>query len=137
MQGCYCRCGAGGSFGINTSLTFQLVEVPAGVTYYRYDWRGAEAAIGVLSSFNNLIAKAPAALNAVAMAQATPVGPGGPREAIDVMSRGQYIGSKAELLDLIAPLPPSGCPSPPWVGRPSSKPRKATRSACSRPTRTC
>jgi Berberine and berberine like len=58
----------------------------------------------VLSSFDELIQTAPPALNAVAMAQATPVGDLGPREAVDVMTRGQYIGPLDELRDLVAPL---------------------------------
>ena len=32
------------------------------------------------------------------------MGPGGPREAIDTFSRGQYIGPIDELRDLVAPL---------------------------------
>lgn len=100
-----CRGGAGGSFGLNTSFTFQLVEVPASdVAWYRFTWRGADAAEAVLSAFDTMMQDAPAGLNAVAMAQAAPVGTDGPREAIDVMSRGQYIGSTAELADLVAPL---------------------------------
>ncbi len=100
-----CRGGAGGNFGINTTFTFNLVEAPQqNISWYRFDWRGADAAAGVLSAFQQILVKAPAALNAVAMAQAAEVGSGGPREAIDVMSRGQYIGPIAELKDLIAPL---------------------------------
>ena len=99
-----CRGGAGGNFGINTAFTFSLVEKPEQVTWYRYDWRGADAATAVLDTFNNLIAKAPAALNAVAAATAVPVGAGGPREAIEVFSRGQYIGPPEELHDLVQPL---------------------------------
>ena len=47
---------------------------------------------------------APAALNAVATAQASPVGAGGPREAIDVFSRGQFIGPLSDLRSLVQPL---------------------------------
>jgi FAD/FMN-containing dehydrogenase len=99
-----CRGGAGGNFGINTGFTFSLVEKPKQVTWYRYDWKGADAATAVLDAFNTLIAKAPAALNAVAAATAVPVGAGGPREAIEVFSRGQYIGPPDELRDLVQPL---------------------------------
>src|SRR5204862_6403294 len=53
---------------------------------------------------NTLIATAPPAFNAVAMAQASEVGKGGPREAIAVFSRGQYIGPLDELRDLGSPL---------------------------------
>lgn len=100
-----CRGGAGGSFGINTSFTFDLVEVPVeNVGYYRFEWRGADAAAAVLAAFDQLLPKAPAAFNAVAMAEASEVGKGGPREAIDVMSRGHYLGPVDELRDLVAPL---------------------------------
>jgi FAD/FMN-containing dehydrogenase len=100
-----CRGGAGGSFGINTSFTFDLVEAPTGeIGWYRFEWRGADAAAAVLAAFDALIQTAPPALNAVAMAEAAEVGDGGPREAIDVMSRGQYVGPLDELRDLVAPL---------------------------------
>ncbi|MBV9579975.1 MAG: FAD-binding oxidoreductase [Chloroflexi bacterium] len=100
-----CRGGAGGSFGINTSFTYELVPVPMqNISYYRFDYRGADAAAAVLNTFHTILQSAPAALNAVAMAQASPVGAGGPREAIDVMSRGQYVGPVDELRDLVSPL---------------------------------
>jgi FAD/FMN-containing dehydrogenase len=100
-----CRGGAGGSFGLNTQFVFDLAEVPRqNVTFYRFDWRGADAAMAVFSSFDEILAGAPAALNAVAEAQAEPVGPKGPREAISVFSRGQYIGPSGELFDLVQPL---------------------------------
>jgi hypothetical protein len=38
------------------------------------------------------------------MSVASPVGPGGLREAIDTFSRGQYIGPLSELQELVAPL---------------------------------
>jgi FAD/FMN-containing dehydrogenase len=100
-----CRGGAGGSFGINTSFTFQLLPVPrAPVTYFRFDYRGADAAAAVLTTFHEVLTRAPAAFNAVAMGQATPVGAAGPREAIDVFTRGQYFGPADELRDIVAPL---------------------------------
>jgi FAD/FMN-containing dehydrogenase len=100
-----CCGGAGGNFGINTSFTFKLVEAPqANVGWYLFRWRGADAAEDVFTAFHKILANAPAALNAVAMAQATPIAGGGPRAAIDVMSRGQYIGPLDELRDLVQPL---------------------------------
>jgi hypothetical protein len=60
--------------------------------------------MAVLTAFDKMMQSAPAALNAVAMAQASEVGPDGPREAIDVMSRGQYIGPFDELQELLRPL---------------------------------
>jgi len=100
-----CRGGAGGNFGINTEFTFRLSKVPnQDVAFYRFDWRGADAGTAVLRTFDHILATAPAALNAVAMAQASPIGSGGPREAIDVFSRGQYIGPLSELQALVQPL---------------------------------
>lgn len=100
-----CRGGAGVNFGLNTSFTYDLVELPQSkIAFYRYEWRGADAAAAVLSAFDDLLRTAPEALNAVAMAQASPVGAGGPREAIDVMTRGHDIGPIGELRDLLAPL---------------------------------
>jgi FAD/FMN-containing dehydrogenase len=100
-----CRGGAGGSFGINTSFTFDLATVPpTDVVYYRIDWKGADAAAAVLAAFHGILQNAPPALNAVAMAQATPVGGDGPRGAITVFSRGQYVGPIDELRSLIGPL---------------------------------
>ena len=84
---------------------FSLVEVPqATVAWYRFEWQGADAAAAVLSAFDTMMQTAPPALNAVAMAQATPIGDDGPRAAIQVMSRGQYIGPLDELGDLDRPL---------------------------------
>jgi hypothetical protein len=74
------------------------------VAFYRFDWRGGDAAAVVLGAFDKLLRTAPAALNAVEMAQAYPVGAGGPREAMDVFSRGQYIGPLSDLRTLVQPL---------------------------------
>jgi FAD/FMN-containing dehydrogenase len=63
-----------------------------------------------------MTAKAPPALNAVAMAQATEVGSGGPRDAIDVFSRGQYVGPLDELRDLVRPLLAAATPTQQTIG---------------------
>ena len=99
-----CRGATGGTFGVHTSFTFQLVEAPQEVAYFRYDYRGADAAAVIFAESQKLNATAPAALNANMMARAAPVGAGGPREAIDVLIRGQYIGPIDELQDLLAPM---------------------------------
>lgn len=107
-----CRGGTGGTFGMNTSFTFDLVEVPqTDIGYYRFEWRGADDAAATLSAFDAIIQTAPPALNAVAMAEATEVGAGGPREAINVMSRGQYIGPVEELRELVQPLLDAATPT--------------------------
>jgi hypothetical protein len=74
------------------------------ITFYRFDWRGADEATAVLSTFDDVLTKAPAALNAVAQAQAVPIGRQGRREAITAFSRGQYIGPSGDLYDLVRPL---------------------------------
>ncbi|MGB0114503.1 MAG: FAD-binding oxidoreductase [Ilumatobacteraceae bacterium] len=100
-----CRGGAGGNFGVNTEFTFALTDAPRDdISFYRFEWTGAENAAEVLATFDRLLTDAPAALNAVAMAEATPVDGGDPADAISVMSRGQYIGPLDELSDLVAPL---------------------------------
>lgn len=100
-----CRGGGGGTFGINTSFTFNLVEVPDHeVSWYRFDWEGADDAAEALAAFDRIIQTAPAALNAVAMAEPTEIGSGGPRAAVHTMSRGQYIGPVGELRELVQPL---------------------------------
>jgi FAD/FMN-containing dehydrogenase len=98
------RGGAGGSFGINTSFTFNMVDVPQHpVSFYRFEWMGEEAAAEVISTFHQVLASAPAALNAVVMAEATDRETD-PRAAIHTMTRGQYIGPVDELRELIEPL---------------------------------
>ena len=103
-----CCGGAGGNFAINTSLTFELARIPTiptpNVSFYRFDYRGADAAAAVLSKFDEILEGAPPELNAVAMSQAVEVGPGGPREAIATFSRGQYLGPMSELTELVSPL---------------------------------
>ncbi len=100
-----CQGGGGGNFGINTSMGFQLARIPTpNSVYFRLDWRGADAAVAMLTAVDRILLTAPPALNLSSSAIATPVGGGGPREAIDVMCRGHYLGSVADLTDLLAPL---------------------------------
>ncbi len=58
----------------------------------------------VLGTFDRLLQNAPAKFDAVAMAQAVTVGAAGPREAISVFSRGQYIGPQSQLEAFVEPL---------------------------------
>ncbi len=99
-----CRGGTGGNFGLNTSFQFELVRAPETVVYFRYDYRGADAATAMVAAVDALAQTAPAGLNMSSSAQATPVGAGGPREAIDAFVRGQYVGTVDEAQDLLAPF---------------------------------
>ena len=74
------------------------------VSYYLAWWRGADAAVSTFVEFDKILRKAPAAFNAVLLAQAAPVGKPGPREAMWVWTRGQYVGPLDELRDLIRPM---------------------------------
>ncbi len=99
-----CRGGAGGSFGINTEFTYTLVEAPQqDVSFYRYEWMGADAATEAMQVFHQVLASAPPALNAVVMTEATESDPD-PRKALHTMTRGAYIGPVEELAELVAPL---------------------------------
>ncbi len=107
-----CRGGAGGSFGINSSFSFRLAKIPRKkVAFYRFNWRGADAASAVLAAFDRMLERAPSELNAIAFAQAEPIGAGGPRKAISVYSRGQYLGPLHELRELVAPLLAAATPT--------------------------
>jgi FAD/FMN-containing dehydrogenase len=101
-----CRGGAGGSYGINTQFTFHLAPIPVTeVGFYRFDWRGADAAAAAFAAFDRVLAHAPAALNAVAQAQAVEPKTGeNKRDAVTVFSRGQYLGPLSELRDLVQPM---------------------------------
>lgn len=95
---------AGGSLGINTKFTFSLVEVPASVVYFQFEFLGSTAAFEVLKRFDTLLQTAPAGLNAVCMAEAVPKDERSPNAAIRSMVRGQYVGTESEARDLLAPI---------------------------------
>jgi FAD/FMN-containing dehydrogenase len=108
-----CRGGAGGSFGINTSFTFQLVEVPRGdVTFFRITYEGKNAANYILHTFDQVQATAPPAFNADAHAQGIAASPNGAAR-LTVDFHGQYIGPSSDLHEIISPLLK--------VGKPTSK----------------
>jgi FAD/FMN-containing dehydrogenase len=107
-----CRGGGGGTFGINTSFTFNVVEVPThDVGWYRFDWYGADDATAAFAAFDRIIQAAPPELNAVAMVEPTELGSDGPRAAVHAMSRGQYVGPVEELRELIQPLLDAATPT--------------------------
>jgi hypothetical protein len=99
-----CRGGAGGSFGINTSFTFKLKEVPSGsIIYFETPsrLRGANLAVKLFVEFNKLMENPESRLNAVARAQAVEPSGGGDLADIDYWSRGQFIGPEDDLRDLL------------------------------------
>ncbi|MGV1037005.1 MAG: FAD-binding protein [Candidatus Nanopelagicales bacterium] len=99
-----CKGAAGGSLGINTQFTFSLVEVPAAVVYYQFDFLGSDAAFEVFKRFDALMQAAPAGLNAVCMAEAVPKDERAQNAAIRAMVRGQHVGTEGEARDLLAPI---------------------------------
>ena len=100
------RGGTGGTFGVCTEFEFELVPVPQDdVIFYRFDWRGADAATAMFAAVDALQQSAPPEFIASGMAQATPIEAGSSaRDAMDVMLRGQFLGSRADFDDLIAPV---------------------------------
>ncbi|MFN8660847.1 MAG: FAD-binding oxidoreductase [Thermomicrobiales bacterium] len=99
------RGGAGGSFGVNTSFTFELVDVPpAPVTSFSVVWRGADAANLVISAFQDIMQQAPAELGARVVVIPEDPAASGRRRAIRVSLEGHYVGSASDLQDLLRPL---------------------------------
>jgi hypothetical protein len=99
-----CRGGAGGSFGVNTSFTFQLERVPQEVWYFAFEYRGEDKAAQVFGAFHTILQAAPPMFNAVAFARATDPKGGNKRDAIFVRSRGQFFGPQNQLQFLLKPL---------------------------------
>lgn len=99
------RGGAGGSFGVNTSLTFDLKEVPSGpVTNVSIGWRGADAAGLVMRAFQDIILGAPPEFGATVVITPRDPAQSGRRRSIDVWLKGHFIGAEGDLRDLLAPL---------------------------------
>ncbi len=99
------RGGTGGTFGVCTEFEFDAVPVPTGdIIYYRFAWTGADAALAMLIALDRIHQTAPPEFVASAGVQATPIGDDGPRAAMDVFVRGQFLGSEADFLAIVAPL---------------------------------
>lgn len=99
------RGGAGGSFGVNTSFTFDLVEVPAKpVTSFSISWRGADAAGLTIRAFQAVVQHAPSEFGATFVVIPRDPRDAGRRRAIDVSLQGHFIGSAGDLQDLITPI---------------------------------
>ncbi|MDQ2653012.1 MAG: FAD-binding oxidoreductase [Chloroflexota bacterium] len=99
------RGGAGGSFGVNTSFTFDLVEVPTKpVTNFSVTWRGADAAGLVIRAFQALMQQAPPEFGAAVVIIPLDPDEAGKRRGIDVSLDGHFIGGESDLQDLLTPL---------------------------------
>lgn len=99
------RGGTGGTFGVCTEFRFEAVPVPRrDLVYYRFAWTGADAALAMLVALDRIHQTAPPEFVASAGIQATPVGDDGPRAAMDVFVRGQFLGSEDDFLAIVAPL---------------------------------
>jgi FAD/FMN-containing dehydrogenase len=99
------RGGAGGNFGVNTSFTFDLVEVPTKpVTNVSVTWRGADAANLVIRAFQALMQEAPPEFGASVVVIPRDPDESGKRRGIDVFLDGHFIGGAGDLQDLIKPL---------------------------------
>ena len=99
------RGGAGGSFGVNTFFTFDLVEVPTTpVTNFSVTWRGADAAGLIIRAFQDVMQEAPPELGATVVVIPMDPGESGRRRGIDVSLQGQFIGAASDLQDLIKPV---------------------------------
>jgi FAD/FMN-containing dehydrogenase len=97
--------GAGGSFGVNTSFTFDLVEVPTKpVTNFSVTWRGADAAGLVIQAFQALMQQAPPEFGAAVIVIPGDPDEEGKRRGIDVSLDGHFMGTASELQDLLTPV---------------------------------
>ncbi|MFS8067448.1 MAG: FAD-binding oxidoreductase [Byssovorax sp.] len=95
-----CRGGGGGSFGVVTSFTFRLHRIGT-VTTYRMDWRLEELA-PVLDAWQRWAPFTDDRLTSILTLQGSGPGP--------VKSIGLFVGSRAELAPLLAPLVGSSAP---------------------------
>jgi FAD/FMN-containing dehydrogenase len=99
------RGGTGGTFGVCTEFEFEAAPVPRGdVVYYRFGWTGADAALAMLVALDRIHQTAPPEFVASAGVQATPADDIGPRAAMDVFVRGQFLGSEDDFMAIVAPL---------------------------------
>ena len=116
-----CRGGAGGNFGINTELTFRLVELPRrSITVYGMLFHGQDQAVAALGAYDKLMLTAPVELSgftgltnerALGYSRGNP----GTRSLFPELSiDGCYLGPANEAQDLLKPVRAAARPDD-WV----------------------
>lgn len=100
------RGGTGGTFGVNTDFTFDLAEVPTENVYYRFTWTGgADDAVAMFRTTDELMQTAPNEFTASGFAQAVPIGSGKTdRDALEIALRGHFNGTEDDFRSLVAPI---------------------------------
>jgi len=107
-----CRGGAGGNFGVNTSLTFDLVQLKQKeITIFGFRFGGVDRAIEAFTKFDNIMQTAPVELSGfMGLTNQHPLGSDSQTSAGTTLSYpefsidGCYQGSVSEARDLLAPL---------------------------------
>lgn len=111
--------GGGGSFGVVTSFTVSLVEIPRPtLIVWQMRHQGAEYAAAAFSAYEAVQRAAPPEFAAFSLVSSIPPSPGGvsipesrrkdPHWVPGSITEGCFIGSRADALDLIAPIAEAG-----------------------------
>lgn len=102
------RGGAGGNFGVNTKLEFDLVQIPTRqISAFEIRFRGVDDVVASFAAFDRLMLTAPDRLSG--FVTVNNVGRStDPRQFPEATFTGSYIGPVAELRDLLRPLQTSG-----------------------------
>lgn len=102
------RGGAGGNFGVNTKLEFDLVQIPTRqMSAFEIRFRGVDDVVASFAAFDRLMLTAPDRLSG--FATVTNLGRStDPRQFPEATFTGSYIGPVSELRDLLRPLQTSG-----------------------------
>jgi FAD/FMN-containing dehydrogenase len=118
-----CQGGADGNFGINTSMTFDLVPLHRRtITVYGMLFQGAERAAAAFAAFDKLMLTAPVWLSGfIGVTNQRPLGAaaGSPRASSlfpQLSLDGSYIGPADEFGDLLAPMTAAAAPAGYLVG---------------------